>query len=329
MRPLIAVAALFAACGTSDSLSLDDYPDAYRDSFCSFLVRCGDVENLDTCRRANLGTVHVNASARAAIAQGKVEYHGDVTRACLDAQAAISCDVTSESSRVVPESCLQSTTGTLPADAVCALDAECRSSFCAVPFCSMACCTGTCIGGAAPARAKLGESCDTASCEDAAFCDLDLAVCVALKPNNASCSSPFECEFGLDCLPSGCGALPGLGAACSGACRDVGTTCSQVTGTCVKVALAGEACSTSQDCSPLYACDATLHCSAGPALGAACNFGQRCAADQAFCDVPADQPTGTCVLPKADGAACEDDATCESVYCDQATLLCAPEPVCT
>jgi hypothetical protein len=48
MRQAIAVVLVLAACGT-DSLSIDDYPDAVRDSFCSYLVKCGEVEDHASC----------------------------------------------------------------------------------------------------------------------------------------------------------------------------------------------------------------------------------------------------------------------------------------
>jgi hypothetical protein len=332
MRTLaIMTVVLCAACGT-DSVALDDYPAAIRDAGCRYLAKCGLVEDLDTCRKINVGdSPHFSASGRAAIDMGKTRYDGEHAQSCLDALAARSCDVTSESYRVLPDACREIIAGTQHAGAACALDAECISLSCDVPGgCNMACCTGTCTGDTAPARsAKLGESCETASCDATSFCDDGIMTCVALKPADAFCVSPDECAFGLDCAPSGvCAALPAPGAACTGACRDEGTTCSATSRTCVNVALSGEACTTSSDCSAVYRCDATKHCSAGPALGAACTAAQRCGDDRAFCDVPQGQPMGTCVLPKPDGSQCQRDGNCESRSCDQATMMCGPEPVC-
>lgn len=331
MRSLaIMIVVLCAACGT-DSVSIDDYPAAVRDAGCRYLARCGAVEDLDTCRKINVGTtIHLSASDRAAVDMGKTKYDGARAQACLDALAGRSCDVTSESHRALPDACREIVAGTQHAGAACALDAECVSLSCDVPGCSMACCTGTCVGDTAPARAaKIGESCETASCDATSFCDDATLMCVALKPADAFCVSPNECAFGLDCAPTGvCAALPAPGAACTGACRDDGTTCSAASRTCVKVALAGEACTTSADCSFVYRCDATKHCSAGPALGAACTATQRCGDDRAFCDVPQGQAMGTCVLPKPDGSTCQRDGNCESGSCDQTTLMCGPEPVC-
>ncbi len=330
MRTLmIATVVLFAACGT-DSVSLDNYPDAVHDAFCRYLVKCGDVENVETCKKLNLGlNFRLSASATAAVDMGKTKYSGEDAQKCLDALAARSCDVTSQSNRVAPDACREIVVGTEHDGAACAQDAECISQLCDVPACNMACCTGTCTGDAAPGRAKAGESCANAVCDDASFCDDAVMMCVALKPADAFCAASFECAYGLDCLQTAtCGALPGPGAACTGPCRDEGTTCSPASRTCVKVALGGAACNASADCSPLYVCDATKHCSAGPALGAACTVGQRCGVDRAFCDVPMGQAMGTCVLPKADGAPCQRNSDCDSQSCDPTTLVCGPEPVC-
>jgi hypothetical protein len=330
MRTLvIAAIVLFGACGT-DAVSLDDYPDAFHDAFCRHLVKCGDVERADTCKKLNLGLdFRLSASTTAAADMGKITYSGENAQKCLDAFAARSCDVTSQSGRVLPEACREIAIGTEHDGAACAQDAECLSQVCDVPACTMACCTGTCTGDTAPGVAKAGESCANAVCDDTSFCDNAVMMCVALKPADAFCTSPRECAYGLDCLQTGvCGALPGPGDACTGPCRDEGTTCSPTSRTCVKVALGGAACTTSADCSPLYTCDATKHCSAGPALGAACTIGQRCGTDRAFCDVPAGQAMGTCVLPKANGAPCQRNSDCDSQSCDPATLVCGPEPIC-
>jgi len=328
MRTLIATAVLaIAACSGSTSLAIDGYEDAVRDAVCRNLAKCGGVESVEVCRTVNLGVVvHLAPGEQIAIEMGKVGFHGDQAQACLDALADRSCDVTSRSNRVLPPAC-GFVTGTQHAGAACALDDECISLFCGIPSCGEACCPGTCIGDAAPVPVHAGDSCETAACDDDSFCDLDTALCIALAPTNATCFSPAECDFGLDCLPDGtCGPLPAPGEPCNGACRDVGTTCSQTTGVCVEVALAGEACTTSADCSPLYTCDATKRCSAGLALGAACTAGQFCADDRAFCD-PTATPS-TCVLPKPDGEACTRSLQCQTVYCDPTSLTCADEPVC-
>jgi hypothetical protein len=330
MRQLIvATMALLTACGT-DSVAIDDYPSALREAYCRYLVKCGVVEDEGTCAKANLGgTFYFSASEKAAVDMGKLEYHGGSAQKCFDAFAARSCDVTSESNRVLPDACVTITVGAQHAGESCADDAECVSKACDVPVCDQACCVGTCNGDAAPGVAKVGESCAAARCDARSVCDSETTTCVALKPSGGFCVSSTQCEFGLDCDATGaCASLPALGQTCAGPCRDEGTTCSSTSHTCVKVALAGEACLSSADCSPLYRCDATKHCTAGIALGQPCQVSQRCADDLAFCDVPVGEAMGTCTLPKPEGMPCQRDLHCASHACDATTRMCVAEPVC-
>jgi hypothetical protein len=150
------------------------------------------------------------------------------------------------------------------------------------------------------------------------------------------CRSQAECDYGLACVGNGsadsgnCVKLPKLGEACTFFCSEFGAVCDPTSKKCVKVVLGGEACLgdfTGSNCSQLYECDAG-RCSGGVALGATCNPGDHCADRFAFCDVAAGAVTGTCVLPKTNGAQCELDEDCDSFRCDDATLLCVDEPVC-
>jgi hypothetical protein len=330
MQRLITVTVLvFAACGT-DPVALDDYPAAVRTAFCGYLAKCGDVESVDTCRKTNIGLdIFLGASELAGINMNKIRFDGASAQTCFDALASRSCDLTSQSNRVAPDACLNIARGTLHDAAACTLDDECISLVCNVPSCNMACCMGTCAGDVAPVRAKLGQSCATANCDDRSFCDQVSLTCVALKKTGDPCQGGFECDFGLDCLQQGtCGPLPKLGEPCAGVCRDEGTTCSPATRTCVKVALVGQACNSSADCSLIYVCDATKHCSAGLALGAACTPSQQCADDLAFCDAPVGQAMGVCALPKPEGGTCAFNSDCQSHTCDPVSLKCVPDAVC-
>jgi hypothetical protein len=326
------MAVLVAACGT-DSVSLEEYPQEFRDAFCRNFVKCGMVKDLDTCRKLNFGIdPYLTASGKAAIDMNKSDFDAGKAQACVDAIANSSCGATGELQRALfgarlPEACSLVLAGALHNGESCGLDDECISQDCRIPQCNMACCIGTCSGDAPPVLAKVGESCAMADCVNAAYCDLAVDRCTALKPVNAACTSVFECQFDLACLgPAGartCVTLPKVGEACQGFCQDVGATCSPASSTCVKVGLSGDACASADDCSLLYGCDGTAHCSGGLALGAACQGGDQCADALAFCDLA----SGTCALPKADGMACEDGAQCVSHTCSAAGQ-CIPEPVC-
>jgi hypothetical protein len=338
MRTLvIATTLLVAGCG-GGSVALDDHASAVRGAYCSHLVSCGEMESVETCLKANTGfdfrlgglDLRLSASLAAAIDMSKVDYDGDNAKRCLDALGRRGCDPTTEAARTVPDACFQIFNGLLHADEACARGDECISRQCDVPDCPDACCMGVCVGDDAPGRAQLDESCEVAACANGLFCDKGTATCVALKGQGGFCVSIAECRFGLYCNQSGecTGNLPMLGQSCTGPCRDEGTQCSTTSRTCVKVALVGEPCDMSSDCSPFYRCDATKHCIAGIAIGDPCTASQRCADAGAFCDVAPGDLLGTCALTKPEGEQCQGDQACQSRTCDQATRQCVPEPVC-
>ncbi|HET7505039.1 MAG TPA: hypothetical protein VFK02_28670 [Kofleriaceae bacterium] len=337
-RLICAIVLLLAACGSDPVIASDDYPTEARDALCRYLARCGDAETADACKSANLGggvflrgnDAFLDASTRAALAMKLIEFDSASARACFDALAGRSCDLTSRDSRVEPEACITVFRGTRHDGESCALDDECRSAFCDVDACEMACCTGTCLGDDLPPPARDGEACAGAPCSDGLYCDQLTATCAALRPAGETCLSSVECDYGLDCDLDGgtCVPLPRLGDACTGTCRDEGTTCSPASHTCVEVGLVGDPCSTSSDCSPLYRCDATGRCTAGLPLDSACMAGQLCADDGAFCDVPEGQQLGACTLPRPDDSPCQLDENCQSHVCDSLTLHCIPDEVC-
>lgn len=330
LKLIAAGVVLLAACGDNlPGLSLDDYAAATRDAMCAHAVACGEVADVATCRKTSLGNPgHISASLRAAVEAGTIVFDGASADACNEALASRSCDVTSQSSRVVPAACATVFVGTVDAGGGCAQDDECLSHVCDAPVCNDACCPGVCVGSTPPAQAKRNESCEAAPCEDTAYCD-DALLCDARKGVGGACIQSIECQFGLDCGTDGtCEALPPPGQPCDGACRDEGTTCSPTSQTCVPVARAGEPCEMSSDCSVYYVCDATRHCGPGLVLGDPCTVGARCAAPGAFCDAPEGESQGICALPKQLGTPCASDASCESRTCDRSTALCVVEPVC-
>jgi hypothetical protein len=332
---VIALAA--AACGGDDGggeITIDNYSEAVRDAQCKVLVQCGEISDLDTCRKAHLpGDPNtLSVSELAAVTMKLAAYDAKQAASCVDALSQRGCDSTSESARALPAPCLAVFAGTVHDGGACAQDVECISLTCSAPTtCDAACCVGTCAGDAAPGFAAVGEPCGGASQCDAAtaYCDQVALICAPFKPAGALCEASTECAYGLDCSPAGaCAALPKLGDACTGACRDNGTTCNATSQTCVRVGLEGAACNTSADCSPLYQCSSNKQCTAGVALGQACTLTTPCAGRGTVCDVPDGETQGTCVTAKAAGATCTLDADCQSDFCDPHTLTCQPQTVC-
>lgn len=334
MRCLAAILALVAACGDNlaGPVAVADYPVAVREAVCRQLTRCGEIESFEICLTAQIHlTVAFTASELAAIRTGKIAYSGAAARACVDGIAGASCDATGPTGRGLPDACQHIIAGPGLVGDACAFDEECASQRCALPHCGTACCVGSCTGEAPPAPAAPGEPCGSAGCVAGAFCDPEDHRCAASGAAGADCTVRAGCQLGLDCIDGRCAAPPVLGQPCTSACRDLGTTCSSQTHTCVAVGLVGAPCgigANPSDCAPEYVCDRTGHCSAGIALSQPCAVGNQCAGDRATCDTPPDQLTGVCSLPKPDGSSCGHDAVCESLYCDPFTTRCAPEPVC-
>jgi len=332
MRSLAAMIALFAACGDNlaGPIGVEDYPAAVREAVCRRLTRCGEIESFEICLTTQLRlTIEFTASQLAAIRADKILYSGAAARACVAGIASASCDATSPSGRGPPDACQAITAGAGRRGDACAFDDECVSQRCALPDCGMACCTGSCTGEAPPAPGAIGEPCTSAGCVVGAFCDPAAQRCAAVGAADAICAVRAGCQYGLDCIDGRCAVPPVLGQPCTSACRDLGTTCSSLTHTCVAVGLVGAPCGIgTEDCAPEYVCDRTGHCSAGIALGQPCGFGDQCADDSAACDTPPGELTGVCGLPKPDGSTCARDAVCDSLHCDPLTSRCAPEPVC-
>jgi hypothetical protein len=331
MRSFAAILALLAACGDNLApVAVEDYPVAVREAVCRQLTRCGEIESFETCLTTQLHlTIAFTASQLAAIRTGRIRYDGAAARVCVDEIAGASCDASSPSGRGLPAACQQITAGAGRRGDACGFDEECVSQRCARPDCGMACCTGSCTGDAPPEPGAIGEPCTSAGCVAGAFCDPRAHRCAAVGAVGADCTVRAACQYAFDCIDGRCAVPPALGQPCTSACRDLGTTCSSRTHTCVPVGLVGAVCGIgTQDCAPQYVCDRTGHCSAGIALGQPCSVGDQCADDRAACDTPPGELTGVCVLPKPDGSTCARDAVCDSVHCDPLTDRCTPEPVC-
>ena len=195
------------ACGGGGgerSVATDDLAAAFRDAWCSYLVRCGQIESAAACHRIGIGVdTRLTASERAAIDAGKAVYDGVQAGRCADAIAGKSCDVTASTNRDLPIACVTYLAGTAAGGAACASDAECASQQCDTAICPDACCPGTCVADAAPHLAKRGESCERSLCEPGNYCDG--ATCAALKSASSPCLTSAECGLPHSAeSPSGC-----------------------------------------------------------------------------------------------------------------------------
>lgn len=214
------------------------------------------------------------------------------TAAVMDPQQWACSDVIY--AKNLPPKCM-SNGGPLADGTPCAVNQQCKSTFCVIPP-GAAC--GTC--GALP---KVGDPCPCGPlliCSDGA--------CAALSELGAACGPGAVCDVGLTCVNGTCVAgVATQGAACSftGAGCDfhAGLACNAVSGTCQTMSVVGpgQACGTVEN--QLQECIAGTcsrgACAAFPLLGEPCDLvaGPACMAFS-NCVVTTDGGTsGTCQLP--------------------------------
>jgi len=328
MRTSLLALALMTACSSGRSTTIEDLPASMVDAICDRYVTCG-ILDAGRCDSIVIET-RITPSLVAAVQAGKVIFHEDQARACLDAIGAGSC--ARRSLGLLAEACDLIFEGTIAEAAACAMDEECISEFCNITVggCTEQCCTGTCIGSQPPLRPPhVGEECTTNSllpCYDS-WCNFAVRECIAYTRDNAGCTDSGQCASGL-CSNGTCKPLAKLGEPCElghplGDCERIGYTCNQSTQICVELGLSDDTCSTAGNtCSPFYDCTAGS-CVLGPLIGDTClaNDGPFCL-DGSYCD----SMQSACVALKPDGMVCGIDWECESGHCPNGT--CTAQPIC-
>ena len=328
MRRLALAFAVLAGCGGDDGgpIDLEDLEPAIINSLCNLYVNCGLVEDQATCRLV-FDDADVSASLIAAVEAGKVIYHEDKARECLNGIGA-SCERGAVSINDNSAACDETFEGTVAGGGQCAIDEECISRDCDVPSCQEACCQGTCVGDAPVPRPTVGQSCaQNGSCVDS-YCDFTTTTCMPHRAAGEACTSTSQCGLNI-CANQVCTKRPGPGEPCSdttlgGQCSLLGYRCSPTTSTCVPYALGGDACTTQSDCSEIYRCGDSGTCELGPRLGDTCGIDAEDCLGDSYCEAS----TLTCTAPKSNGASCMGDRECASDYCDFDTSTCISEPIC-
>jgi hypothetical protein len=336
---IMVVFVMLAACGEDSSggpyIPIQMFDSAFHDAQCKHAVACGEFPDQATCLKYSLtGTTGIFSSPQieAAVLAGKIYFDGARFASCVAFLAAETCDLTDADGRdPPPEICKRLFRGTVAAGGACAFDGECTSEVCNLACGQGTCCQGTCVGDTPPAPevlSSIGQSCQVNGCVAKSFCNPS-KICTALKTASMACTSPGECDYGLDCIgtpTTTCRALPTLAQACpDGLCRDEGLHCTG--GACLEVGLPGATCAVNSDCSPYFRCDAgvTNRCIAYPAVGESCAQTFQCA-DSAT--VYCSQLSNMCTAVKAVGDACMNGIECGSGFCDLTTHLCADDASC-
>jgi hypothetical protein len=290
---LFLAASLLVSCGGGDddggdAAALDDFAERLVTTRCEAAVACHAYADVAACRAATRVTV---ADTRALVASGRVSFHPEHVDACLaEVGFLFSC---STSDRLVvsqagPGGCSRVLVGTLGEGEICHASDECVDRRCEKPAsCQNApCCAGTCAP--APAIAAVGESCASASCEPAAYCQRDASgnrtTCAARIAEGQPCPAGDGCAAPAVCSLAGrCERLPGPGETCTPPypCDAFDHVCGEA-GTCVPLARVGEACVVDEagnNCVENAYC-AAGECAANPGPGAACEqSGPACQGD--------------------------------------------------
>lgn len=316
----ISIVAIVLCVGCGGGVSIDEFPDALVDALCTRYVRCGVVEDHDSCRALLNGFENL-ADIQHAVANHSVRYDEDKMQDCVDAFAATSCDQSSESARVDPPACLAALRGTVADGGTCMISAQCVSGSCDNASCPMACCEGTCAPTVADV--PVGMSCLTGPCVAGSFCNAT-QICQPLLAAGQTCASNGQCGYGLYCPTASrvCTTSQHRGDPClDRSCADLGTRC-DATQVCAGYPRRNEGCSAMVPCQAPNVCSAqTAICVAPPSLGQQCTV--QCAPGS-FCD----GQSHLCTAPKADGQPCVFSDECTSANCDDSTAMCAPQPVC-
>jgi hypothetical protein len=193
------------------AVPFDQFATEYAAVFCHKGFTCCDAVELGrygadeaTCRTTYAAGISANnADFPTAIAAGRIIYHGDRVRRCIDTIAALPCAQwgADEELRRFPD-CIGAYDGTVAPGGACTHTAECAD--------------GTCdTGGAAGvcvANAKIGESCVSDSCPLELSCASDASgfptVCATPLPDGSACSYDSDCASTF-CEANVCG-LPTL-----------------------------------------------------------------------------------------------------------------------
>ena len=126
-----------------------------------------------------------------AVEDGRIVYHGDKAQDCLDAWAALECDMFTKRA---PDICNDALEGTVDEGGSCTLNGECKGSL----YCKV---SNDCPGVCAP-REDAGASCKSDdACKDGLTCDDSLEQCVQPGTSGDACDQGEpECLLGVMCV---------------------------------------------------------------------------------------------------------------------------------
>jgi hypothetical protein len=300
-------------------------------ALCERNVRCGVSDDLQSCLKiyGNLFQTRLG-DLMAAVAAGKLVYHGDRAATCAATMTGLACDRDSASRRSLGLECATIMDGTVPGGQPCTMNEECISQICSIdPTCIDACCTGTCAGSTAPSLRNLNATCiPNVDICTTGYCSQTTLHCESPLADNSVCSTSDQCQPSSTCR-QGAGnticlplvaTLGNCGA--SSDCKGLADVCN---GKCSTGGLTGSPCGSTSECQDLHSCSGT--CAPPPTLNQSCTTFPIC--QEGYCN----SSSGTCTTKLDDGSPCDMNLAgrdCVSGFCDRMMVIptCAIRPVC-
>jgi|KBSMisStandDraft_5_1062788.scaffolds.fasta_scaffold286921_2 hypothetical protein len=196
-------------------IPLDQLGAEYAQAICRKVFTCCDVAEYaaaftdEASCRAGFATQFNDdvSNAQTDIAAGRLAYHGDRARGCLDALAALPCARWGGNQELtgIPE-CLQAFEPLVAPGDACVRDAACVAGYCQAGICT--------------ADVGLGESCAVGSCRPELSCIYDASgkptVCAQPLSDGAACTFGSECTSQF-CVTNAAGAhVCGASTFCNG-----------------------------------------------------------------------------------------------------------------
>jgi len=222
-----AATAVLVSCGGGGGhggapVPMDQLGTQYAAIFCHKAFTCcdatelagGNVTTTDEagCRALVGPEISSNvADNQADISAGRIAYHGDSARRCLDTVAALPCAQWGADEELARFSdCLHVLEGLVAPGGACSRSAECANGFCDTTG------AGVCV-----ARPKLGEYCPSELCSDGLACLHDpttgaQGVCQPPIADGASCFFDSDCASAFCNVDASGNGICGTATFCNG-----------------------------------------------------------------------------------------------------------------
>jgi hypothetical protein len=204
---VLSILVALAGCGSSSSgggsVARADFASESAKATCHHLYKCCDATELMSdptwgtteaeCATMQTSTVTTSLmNLLAGVDAGRITYHADRAKQCLDSLTALSCDWGIYYNAHNVTGCAHVFDGTVATGSACTMDEECTSGFC--------------MGGSTcAARGASGDACTApTACADGLYCPVSAGDhCVAVKKIGEACDVSISCENASCVIPDG------------------------------------------------------------------------------------------------------------------------------